>query len=192
MAVTVNNIVVYGAPKFYVAPATTAAPTSSIAYGTAWGGTWADGGATFGDISIKHSTEDNVIRVDQYTAGVKQVRVTEEVTFTIPMSEATLTNIKYAQGNGTLTSGSTENTLVFGAQTANVTPYAFGFEGYGPSTTDAVSKYRRYVFYSCTVADTPEYALKRGEETIVGASFRCLVDTTQAANSELYRIIDRV
>lgn len=192
MAVTTSNIVIPGPVVMYVGPASTTAPTSSIAKGTAWGGSWVDVGATMDGVEVSISTEKFEVEIDQYNAPVKDFITKQGVEFKFNVAEATLTNLKQAIGYGTVTTGSTESTLGIGAVDGIGTNYAFGFECFAPGATGSNSWYRRFIVWNGSPREVGNLEAKKDGVMGVTYNITALVDTTQAASERLFKIIDRV
>lgn len=187
----VKNIVIFGGAELYIAPKGTTPPTFAVAKGTAWTGPWVRLGATpdGSKATIKHSFENRMVKSNDFTANLKAFRTSDTVGVTVPLLEATLANLKYAQGAGTLTVGSTETTLDFGAQGGNLAPFAIGLEGFGTGTDDTTVKYRRYFIWAAVPSDGADQELGK-EETVLNMTYDTLVDTTKAVGKELYQIVE--
>lgn len=192
MAVTVSNLVLPGPCRVYVGPASTAAPASSIAYGAAWAGSWVDVGATVGGVVAQIGLANLSVVVDQYNEAVAEMRIQDSIKVNFAAGEATLTNLKQAMGIGTLTTGSTESTFgVSGADTF-VVPYAVGFETYAPNASSSSLKYRRLIVWKAVQTDAPALEGKKEQLQMVAYAVKGLIDTTQSASEQLWKLIDRV
>jgi hypothetical protein len=178
---------VYIAP--YSSSALEAAPTSSIAKGTAWGGGWVEVGYTKGGVVLQPNTEFLSVEMDQVNAPLVDyiTKQTAEVTFAA--GEATLTNIKQALGYGTVTAGSTESTLGVSGADGLATYYTVGFECLANNV--GATRYRRAIIWKALPKGDFELKADKTEEQLVGYKFEARYESQASASERLYKLIDR-
>lgn len=195
MTQTVGNIVLPGPCKVYIAAHSTSAlesaPASSVAKGTDWGGGWAEVGYTKGGVTLKPETGYLEVEVDQANAPVADSIISQRGQVTFVASEATLTNIKQAMGQGTLTSGSTESTLGVSGTDHFPTYFTVGFEIYAPGATSSASKYRRAIVWKARPGGEVELKGEKSEEQLVAYSFDARYEAQATATERLWKLIDR-
>lgn len=196
MTLTAGNIVLPGPVKVYIAPYSDAslqdAPANSIAYGTAWGGTWVEVGYTKGGALLKPETEHLTVEVDQVNAPVVDAITAQRASVTFAASEATLTNIKQSLGYGTSTSGSTESTLGVSGADYFPTYYTIGFEQYAPGADSGDSWYRRVIVWKALPKTELELKADKAEEQVVAFNFEARYESQASATERLWKVIDRV
>ena len=192
MALTVSNVVLPGPVKIYVGPASTTAPTSSIAKGTAWGGSWVEVGFTAGGAMLKLGTEKAEAVMDQYNAPVKDIITQQSIELNFVAGEGTLTNLKQALGYGTVTSGSTESTFGVAGTEVLGTNYAYGVEVYAPGATSSNSWYQRYIIWIGSSQEVGDVELKKDGIMGIQYNVKGIIDTTQTSTEQLWKRIDRV
>jgi len=192
VTLTVSNVVLPAPVRVYIGPESTAAPANSISKGTAWGGSWVEVGLTEGGATLKTEVEKYEVMVDQYNAPVKDFITKQTAQITFAVAESTLTQLKQAIGFGTVTSGSTESTLGVAATDGIPTYYAVGFEIYAPGATSSNSWYRRVIIWKGSPQAGVELKGEKGDKLMVSYEVNALVDTTQSASEQLFKIIDRV
>lgn len=195
MALTAGNIVLPGPVKVYIAPysssALEAAPASSVAYGTAWGGGWVEVGFTKGGAMLNAESEHLSVEVDQVNSPVADAIVAQRGTVTFAASEGTLTNIKQALGYGTITSGSTESTLGVSAADYFPTYYTVGFEQYGPGADGGDAWYRRVIVWKAKPSGSFELKADKAEEQVIAHTFEARWESQATATERLWKVIDR-
>lgn len=169
-------------------------PAGTVEYGTAWGGSWTDGGKTQGEPSFSPSFENRDLETDQDDGPIYAWRVANGLTFKIPMLDSTVAMMKRAHGQGTVTTDASETQLAVGGDTPIIDFYSIGFEGYAPggSAAGASAKYRRLYIPMCTPTDIEELGFKKKEENVLAVTFKAYVDTNQTAGKRLWWLIDDV
>jgi hypothetical protein len=158
----------------YDAGSPAALPADTVARDGSWGGSWVDLGYT-GGVQYNVSKEHRNVEVDQSTIEVFSRVVKQDVQIELTLKQASVENIKYALGFGTLaTSGSS------GVLTVNNNPtldeFTLGIEG--PSADDNPTSAQRIVFYRVTPTSEPEQVFSREEETVVAVRFKALLHGT--------------
>lgn len=195
MTQTASNIVLPGPCLVYIAPYSSssleAAPTSSIAKGTAWGGNWVEVGYTQGGVVLKPEVEFVSPDFDQVNAPIVDGIVSQKGMVTFAAGEATLTNIKQAMGFGTVTSGSTESTLGVSATDFFPTYYTIGFEQYAPNANASSLKYRRAIVWKALAKSELEISAKKDEPQLVAYSFEARYESQATSTERLWKLIDR-
>lgn len=193
MAAAPSYVWFNGAPRWYYGANTGTAvtmPVDTVEYGTAWGGTWADGAKTQGDPEFSPGFENRDLETDQDDGAIFAWRTANSLTFKIPMLDSTVAMMKRAHGQGTVTTGVAETQLAVGGDTPVIDFYSIGFEGYAPGGALATPKYRRLYIPMCTPTDIETLAFKRKEETVCVVTFKAYVDTNQTAGKRLWWLID--
>lgn len=193
MTQTASNVVLPGPCLVYIAPYSSssleAAPTSSIAKGSAWGGNWVEIGYTQGGVVGTPSTDFVSPDLDQVNAPIVDFITKQGLEVTFAAAEATLTNIKQALGYGTLTTGSTESTLGVSGRDGLPTYYTIGFEclANGLGST----RYRRLIVWKALPAGDIELKADKGEPMVVAYKFSARFESQAASGENLFKLIDR-
>jgi hypothetical protein len=139
-------------------------------------------------VSSSISAERHNVEVDQSTVEVRSFITKQGAKIEATLKEATLANLKYALGWGTLsTTGSTE-VLTLGDNPAT-TEYSVGLEGQSPNTDAA---FRRVQIYRCVPEPDIEMVMSRSEETLWKMSFKLLKYESGTAGNNLMQIRDYV
>lgn len=184
---TSNNVVLGHGLVYITTTIGTALPADTVAKGTAFGGTWVNVGYTKG-VSAKINDERKRIDVDQSTVDVKEYISKNDASITVNMSEVTLANLKYALGQGTLsTTGSTE-VLTLGDNPA-ISEFSIALEGQSPNTSAA---FRRVQIYRATPAADVEIVMSREEETVYAVTFNALLYEAGSAGDNLMQVRDYI
>lgn len=195
MTQTVGNIVLPGPCLVYIAAHSTsaleAAPASSIAKGTTWGGGWTEVGYTKGGVVLKPETGFLEVETDQSNAPVADAIISQKGNVSFVALEATLTNLKQALGHGTVTAGSTESTLGVSGADHFPTYYTVGFECYAPGATSSSAKYRRVIVWKARANGEFEVKADKAEEQAIGFSFEARYEAQATATERLWKVIDR-
>lgn len=177
---------VHGPGVVYINTTVAAAlPADGIAKGGSWGGTWEELGIT-GGVSLSISDERAHIEGDQSTVEYKSFVTKQTAMVVVQMKEATIANLKYALGYGTLsTSGSTEVLQV--GDNPIVSEFSIGIEGQSPNVKAA---FRRAQIYRVVGEPDIEHVFSRSEETIIQASWKMLLHTAGTAGNNLFQVRD--
>lgn len=180
-----NNIVL-GYGKVYLSTTLAEAlPADTVAKGGSWGGTWVDLGYTRG-VQSGINYEQRDVEVDQSTMDVRSYITKQEVMIETTLVEATLQNLKYALGWGTLsTSGSTAVLQL--ADNPTSTEVSIGLEGQSPN---AAAEFRRVQIYRCVPQSDIELIMSREEETLWKAKFKALLYTSGSSTNNVMQIRD--
>jgi hypothetical protein len=183
-----SNNIVLGAGSILVS--TTVAdtmPADTVAKGGTWGSNWVNLGYT-GGVTAKITAEHKEIEVDQSTIGVRAYATKQEVELEVMVKEATLANLKYALGWGTLsTTGSTQVLTV--GDNPTVTEYSVGLEGQSPN---ANAEFRRVQVYRAIPQPDVEMVMSREEETIWKMTWRALLHTSGSSGNNILQIRDYI
>lgn len=194
MAQTNTNIVFPGPCKVFIAAhsrtALEAAPASTVAMGTAWGGGWTEVGFTEGGVAINATTEHLTVGADQVNAALEDFVTAQAASLTFATIEATFENMKQALGYGTITTGSTEKTLGVNATDGLATYYSVGFEVLGPGLES--TKYRRAIFWKALPKGEIELSGKKDEKQMIGFQFDARYEAQATSGERLFKLIDRV
>jgi hypothetical protein len=160
-----------------------ALPSDSTARDGSWGGNWVDLGYTAG-VQYSVSNELRHVEVDQSTVEVLSRVVKQEVTIEITLKQASVENIKYALGFGTLSTSGSSGVLAI-AHNPTLTEYTLGIEG--PSPDEDTTAAQRIQFYRVVPTSEPEQVFSREEETDVTVSFRALLHSGSVYQIRQYR-----
>lgn len=148
-----------------------ALPSDSTARDGAWGGAWVDLGFT-GGVQYALANEHRHVEVDQSTIEVMSRVTKQDVTVELTLKQASVENIKYALGFGTLSTSGSSGVLAFG-HNPTLTEYTLGIEG--PSADDDPTKAQRIQLYRVVPTSEPELMFSREEETVVAVRFKALL-----------------
>lgn len=192
MTLTPGNLTLPGPCKIYVGTASAAQPASSVAYGTAWGGSWTEVGLTLGGAEVSLGMDKITAKSDQYNAGHLSQITSQVVAVKFAVAESTLTQLKQALGYGTLTAGSTESTFGVAGNETFVAQYAIGLESYAPNASSTSAKYSRFIVWKAEPkGDEVVYGVKKDEQRVYAYSYEGMVDTTQSSSEQLWKLIER-
>jgi hypothetical protein len=125
--------VLVGHVQVYIAPVGTAAPATSVPYGTAWPVAWVATGYTEKGLTVTMDRKSNNIFVEEIPEPVQVTTDTNLPTLEIEFAEDTLQSMIWAYGGGTIVvsgSGATQTATLNLAET--LTEVAIGFEGSAP------------------------------------------------------------
>jgi len=160
-----------------------ALPADSTARDGSWAGNWVDLGYT-GGIQYSVSNEHRHVEVDQSTIEVMSRVSKQDVNIELTLKQASVENIKYALGFGTLATSGSTGVLTVG-HNPTLTEYTLGLEG--PSADDDPTKAQRIVFYRVVPVSEPELAFSREEETVVVVKFKALLHSSSIYQVRQYR-----
>lgn len=99
--VKVGEATVYIQPWVEGTPATL--PADTVAYGTTWGGAWADLGGTDQGFRIKVSTKTAEITIEEQSTPVDILADGKSITVSGTLAEDTMQHMRWAYGGGVLT-----------------------------------------------------------------------------------------
>jgi len=165
----------------YSASSPEALPSDSTARDGSWGGTWVDLGFT-GGVQFSVSNEHRHVEVDQSTIEVMSRVAKQEVMIELTLKQASVENIKYALGFGTLATSGSTGVLSIG-NNPTLTEYTLGLEG--PSPDEDPTAAQRITFLRVVPVSEPELAFSREEETVVAVKFRALL---HVATSQIFQV----
>lgn len=160
-----------------------ALPSDSTARDGLWGGGWVDLGYTAG-VQYSVSNELRHVEVDQSTVEVMSRVVKQEVEVEITLKQASVENIKYALGFGTLSTSGSSGVLQV-SHNPSLTEYTLGIEG--PSPDEDPTAAQRIQFYRVVPTSEPEQVFSREEETDVVVRFRALLHSSSVYQIRQYR-----
>jgi hypothetical protein len=181
------NEIALGYGKAYIAPYDSASvealPADTTARDGSWGGDWVDLGYTAG-VQYGVANEHRHVEVDQSTIEVMSRVVKQDVTIELTLKQATVENIKYALGFGTLATSGSSGVLTVG-NNPTLTEYTLGLEG--PSADDNPTAAQRILFYRVVPTSEPEQVFSREEETVVAVRFKALLHSSNIYQVRQYR-----
>jgi hypothetical protein len=160
-----------------------ALPSDSTARDGSWAGNWVDLGYT-GGIQYSVSNEHRHVEVDQSTIEVMSRVAKQEVTIELTLKQASVENIKYALGFGTLATSGSSGVLSVG-HNPTLSEYTLGIEG--PSPDEDPTAAQRIVFYRVVPTSEPEQVFSRDEETVVAVRFKALLHSSSIYQIRQYR-----
>lgn len=167
----------------YVSGAVEALPADNVARDGSWGGNWVGLGYT-GGIQYTVSNEHRHVEVDQSTIEVKSFVTKQDVNIELSLKQASVENIKYALGFGTLSTSGSSGVLTIG-HNPTLTEYTLGIEG--PSPDEDPTAAQRIVFYRVVPVSEPEQVFSREEETMVVVQFKALLHSSSIYQIRQYR-----
>lgn len=160
-----------------------ALPSDDTARDGSWGGAWVDLGYT-GGVQYSVSNEHRHVDVDQSTIEVMSRVIKQDVTIELTLKQASVENIKYALGFGTLSTSGSSGVLSVG-NNPTLTEYTLGLEG--PSPDEDPTAAQRIVFYRVVPTSEPEQVFSREEETVVAVRFKALLHGSSIYEIRQYR-----
>jgi hypothetical protein len=176
--------------KIYYAPVATALPNAtSVAYGTAWGGAWADLGYTLTPITVGYTQDVFKLEVEQVTLPVKGLITMEEVTIETTLAEITAANMALAFGGsvGTTAAGTAQVALeeLKSGGSSGISYYAWGLEGLYVTATNVQLPVRMLIYRGSAVLNG---SLNFSKRAAVGIpiSITAWADTTKTAGQQLW------
>lgn len=167
----------------YVSSSVEALPADNVARDGSWGGNWVGLGYT-GGIQYTVSNEHKHVEVDQSTIEVRSFVTKQDVSIELTLKEASVENIKYALGFGTLSTSGSSGVLTI-TNNPTKTEYTLGIEG--PSPDDSATAAQRIIFYRVVPVSEPEQVFSRDEETIVVVQFKALLHSSSIYQVRQYR-----
>jgi len=167
----------------YSSIAVEALPADTVARDGSWGGNWVDLGYTAG-IQYGVSNEHRHVEVDQSTIEVMSRVTKQDVTIELTLKQASVENLKYALGFGTLATSGSSGVLTVG-NNPTLTEYTLGLEG--PSPDEDPTAAQRIVFYRVVPTSEPEQVFSREEETVVAVRFKALLHSSSIYQIRQYR-----
>lgn len=181
------NRIALGYGKAYIAAYDSASvealPSDSTARDGAWGGNWIDLGYT-GGVQYTTANEHRHVEVDQSTIEVMSRVVKQDATIELTLKQASVENIKYALGFGTLATSGSSGVLSVGTN-PTLSEYTLGLEG--PSPDEDPTAAQRIVFYRVVPVSEPEQVFSREEETVVQVRFKALEHSGSIYQIRQYR-----
>lgn len=160
-----------------------ALPSDSTARDGSWGGNWIDFGYT-GGIQYSVSNEHRHVEVDQSTIEVMSRVTKQDVTIELTLKQASVENLKYALGYGTLSTSGSSGVLTVG-NNPTLSEYTLGLEG--PSPDEDPTAAQRILFYRVVPTSEPEQVFSKEEETMVVVRFKCLLHGSSIYQIRQYR-----
>lgn len=179
--------IVLGYGKAYIAAynasSLEALPADTVARDGSWAGNWVDLGYT-GGIQYAISNEHRHVEVDQSTIEVMSRVTKQDVTVELTLKQASVENIKYALGFGTLSTSGSSGVLTVG-NNPTLSEYTLGIEG--PSPDEDPTAAQRIHFFRLVPVSEPEQVFSREEETVVVVKFKALKHSTGIYQIRQYR-----
>lgn len=160
-----------------------ALPADTTARDGSWGGNWVDLGYT-GGVQYSVSNEHRHVEVDQSTIEVMSRVTKQDVTIELTLKQASVENLKYALGFGTLSTSGSSGVLAVG-NNPTLSEYTLGLEG--PSPDEDPTAAQRIQFYRVVPISEPEQVFSREEETVVVVRFKCLLHSSSIYQVRQYR-----
>lgn len=198
MSFDVENIVLPGPIRMFIAPWAegdiVTPPTSAIAYGGDWSGAdadWTEVGATQGGALLKVMEEVYSVQIDQQKQPVADRKISEVASLEAVLVEATLENIKKAMGLGTITTGSTVTSYGSDGDETLPTYLSIGLEHYGPGSIAGTPKYRRTFIWKAMPKPAVELKSAPNEEQRIASVFEARrEEDAPSGYKKLYHIED--
>lgn len=181
------NYTIIGAGNLLIAAAVgQALPADTVAKDTFGSWTsWTNLGYTQG-VQAKIGYDVKEVEVDQSTIGVRRYVTKQEVMIEATLAEATLANLKYALGFGSLSTSGSTAVLTIG-DNPTLTEYSIAVEGQSPN---AAAAFRRAQIYRVTPQSDIELVMAKDDQTLWKATFQALLYTSGAAGNNVMQIRD--
>lgn len=163
-----------------------ALPADTVAAGQFGSWTsWTHLGYTQG-VQANIGAEFKEVEVDQSTMSVRRYLTKQSVTVEATLAEATLANLKYALGYGTLSTSGSTAVLQLGDNPA-LTEYSLAMEGQSPNANAA---FRRAQLYRVTPTSDIELVMSREDQTLWKVKFEALLYTAGSAGNNVMQVRD--
>lgn len=146
---------------------------------------WTHLGYTQG-VQANIGAEFKEIEVDQSTVAVRRYLTKQTVEIEATLAEATLANLKYALGYGTLSTSGSTAVLQLG-DNPSLTEYSLAMEGQSPN---AAAAFRRAQIYRCTPTSDIELVMSREDQTLWKVKFSALLHTAGSSGNNLMQVRD--
>lgn len=146
---------------------------------------WTNLGYTQG-VQANISYETKEIEVDQSTVAVRRYVTKQECRIEATLAEATLANLKYALGFGTLSTSGSTAVLTIG-DNPTLTEYSIAMEGQSPNANAA---FRRAQIYRVTPKSDIELVMSKEDQTLWKASFDALLYTSGSSGNNVMQLRD--
>jgi hypothetical protein len=185
----VADILLSPAKIYYAATGTALPNPNSVAYGTAWGGTWADLGYTLTPITVGYSQDIFKLEVEQVTLPLKGLITMEEVTIETTLAEITAANMALAFGGSVGTTAATTAQVALEELKSGGSPsisyYAWGLEGLYVDASNNQLPVRMLIYRGSA---TLNGSLQFSKKAAVGIplSITAWADTTKTAGQQLW------
>lgn len=185
--------VLIGPGRLYVAATATANPDeSTVAYGTAWGGSWTDMGDFPEGSPITISLDEEVVKVygEQSTGVKKQSRTRREMLVSGELLEHTIANWAYLLGAtadaAVAAAGGGQKgyqELPFGVQ-SDVDEYKWGIEALRKDTAGN-NQPVRWFLHKGSIRLSGDIQYSKGDPSAMPFEITIIEDDTQSAGEEL-------
>lgn len=191
---TVANVLKSGASIWYAATGTAEPDETTVAYGAAWGGTWAQVGFTKEPLVFAYEDEHYDIEVQEHLAPIKRVRTKENLTVETVLAELTASYLLLANARDITTGVAT--TAAGAAQkgfeeaglggVAELEEMAWGFEGQFIDSTGVSQPVRVFIHKgTAKLNGNLEFSKKTDDYVGIPIQIKALADTTQDPGEEL-------
>lgn len=182
------NAIILGYAKIWTAPYGSAFPAASVAYGTAWGGSWLYLGDTLEPLSFGGNRATFAVEIQQSTSIVKEIVTKDERNFKTVMAEHNvlmLNQLLLGTLVGTAGTPSYYYTIDYGGS-AIPNVLAVGFEALW-QTAAGVQTPIRWMFYRGSIIQDGDIKYDKGGVAGVPINIKTYVDTTQVAGKQIGR-----
>ena len=143
-AYTGSNVVVSQAQLYYqpyVVGTPGTLPADTVALGTAWTTPWVAIGATDQGVTLNFARKTQNIMIEEQQTPILVLSDTTDVSIDVDLAEDGLEQLRVAMGGGTITTGTTSDTLQINS---DVSQFAIGLE-----TKNPAGLARRFLFQPC-------------------------------------------
>jgi hypothetical protein len=184
--------IVLGAGSLWYAPVATANPDeTTVAYGAAWGGSWASFGDTLTPVVFTPNEVRKGVKTQQSLGPRKRYRTAMEPTVKTTLAELTGANLALVLGGTNTTTAAGASQKGFSAVDVGhdvvVDTYKFGFETLRVDSA-GVSQPVRYFFHIGDIMIDGDSAFDKENETGVPVLITVHQDTSQAVGEQFMKI----
>lgn len=137
--VNVSQAQLYYQPYLVGTPGTL--PADTVALGTAWTTPWTPIGATDQGVTLNFSRKTQDIMIEEQQTPILVLSDSTDVSIDVVLAEDALEQLRVAMGGGTITVGTTSDTLVINS---DISQFSIGLETKNPEGLA-----RRFLFQPC-------------------------------------------
>lgn len=182
--------IIRGPAKIYAAPVGTALPSpTTVAYGTAWGGSWVDLGTTLAEVAVNYQREDSDIEVEQYLMPVAGYPSKEELMIETTLAEITAAGLLYLFGGAIATTAASTATVALEQLTSggslNNRYFAWGIEAPFVDANNNLLPIR-ILIYRAIAKLNGKMAFAKKTATGVPMQLKAYASTSLAAGSQMW------
>lgn len=183
-----SDIILSPATIYFAPVGETLPDETTVEYGDAWGGNWAQLGYTLAPLAVGYSREEYEVEVEQITLPIKRIKTKESVTLETTLAEVTAANLQLAIGGTVTTTAAGAGQRAFeelkaGGDTV-LDEYAWGIEGLHQDA--AGNRFpARLVIYKGTATLNGQLEFSKKKESGLPLQIKALADTGKAVGQQL-------